>query len=524
MAEITQSTEPPVTPTVGKANTANYSLDTSQGTTKFPYPNDSTRLGDYDYYTNLFEGRHFEAFNVRINNMAYGEVYNKLRYVKANLAGLISKVCADMLFSEPVKIVVDDGDQTFVDELVKENNFLTQLYESALSNSYMGDDCFKLRVGSRFPTVKPNDKTVIIEEFTPKIYFPKTNQFNVRQEPETVELAWTFTLNNQKYLRKEIHTLGKVITKVFRMKENTIEAEVDISILNEVGLEPEVSTGVEEMLIVHIPNWKTGNRYFGFSDYFDLDALFYAINNRLTKIDNILDKHSDPILAIPEGVLDEKGNVKKEKLGMLQIPAGAGPNEKPEYIIWNASLEAAFKEIEKLVEMFFMVSETSPDVLGMGQGQSDSGRALKLKLLRTIAKVQRKKLYYDHAIKDIIYKAQVLAKQWNLEVNGVKLTKAPVMPEIVWADGLPVDISEAIDNEVKAIDAGITSEEDAVARVYGYDQDTAEQKIKEIKDAKAIAMPIMNTGVNPLGNGFGKKPADPAVPDTKKQQDANAQK
>jgi len=115
----------------------------------------------------------------------------------------------------------------------------------------------------------------------------------------------------------------------------------------------------------------------------------YAVNNRMTKNENILDKHSDPILALPEGVLDEQGNIRKDKLQLFTIPdneMGSKP-AKPEYITWDASLDNSFKQIDKLIEFLYMTSETSPAVFGMDkQGAAESGRALKLRLMRTIAK------------------------------------------------------------------------------------------------------------------------------------------
>lgn len=505
MAKQTYNQEPPVKPTAeGMKNNRDVSDSVSPLT--FPYTGEEDRLKDYAYYEKLFLGKHFDAFTIKIDNPAYGEVYNKLRYVMANFAGLVSKVCADMLFSEGVSITAEDGDQEFIDALIRENKLDVQLYESALSNSYMGDAVFKIRVGKRYPNSEKGKPTIIIEDISPAVYFPFIDQFNVRQDPEKKELAWTFKKADKTYLRKEIHSNGKIENKVYEMKDNKIMQEVGLEILGIAGLQPVQETKIEESLIVHVPNWKTGRRYWGLSDYYDLESLFYAINNRMTKIDNILDLHSDPILAVPEGILDEKGQVKKEKLGMIEIPAGVGNEGKPEYIVWNASLEVAFKEIEKIIEMFFMVSETSPDILGMGQGQSDSGRALKLKLLRTIAKVTRKRLYYDHAIKEVLFTAQKLAKAWGVEVGGKTLKGEPVYPDIEWSDGLPIDISEQIDNEVKAIDAGITKKADAIKRVYGYEDEVAEKVAKEIADEKAIAMPKMNTG-----NPFSKKPEAPVM-------------
>lgn len=509
MAKQTYSQEPPVSPTAeGMKNARDTVENTQKDSTSpltFPYANEKARLNDYGYYEQLFLGQHFEAFRIRIDNAAYGEVYNKLRYVKANLAGLMSKVVADMLFGEKISITVPEGDQDFVDGLVNENNLYTQLYESALTNSFMGDSLFKVRTGIRNPSRVGEPYSVIIEETTPVIYFPKIDQFNVRSIPQEAELAWTFRIADKKYLRKEIHKLGSIENKVYEMEGDKIKLELPPEQVKQMFPELElfIDTKVDESLLVHIPNWKAGNRYWGISDYYDLDAIFYAINNRLTKTDNILDKHSDPILAVPEGILDKDGKVKREALGMIEMPAGVGDEAKPEYIVWNANLEIAEKQINQLVEMFFMISETSPDILGMGKGQSDSGRALKYKLLRTIAKVNRKKLYYDRAIKEMIYTAQKLAKAWGITVDGKTMQGEPVRPEIDWQDGIPVDIGEQIENEQKAIDAGLTSKADAIGRVYGYDEETAQKKADEVKDEKAISLPQFDPSVSM--NPFKKK-------------------
>lgn len=459
----------------------------------FPYSGSIGRLNEYDYYERLFMGDHFTAFNIKINDDEYTKEYQKLRYVKANFAGLISKIIADMLFSEPIT-VKDKENQEFIDAFWYHNRMDVQVYESALSNSALGDALFKLRVGKRRSIDKK--PTVIAEDITPKIYFPHIDGFNVRAEPAEQELSWTFKIGDKTYLRQEIHQFGKILNRVYEMQGNKIMQQVDLSILGIDGLQPEVDTKIDDQLIVFVPNWKTGNRYFGISDYYDLDNIFYAINNRMTKVDNILDKHGDPILMVPKGVMDEKGNVKKKALGVIEVVDSS--DAKPEYIVWDASLENAFKEIEKLVEFMYITGEIAPDILGMGEGVSESGRALKFKLMRTIAKTARKKLYYDYAIKKLVYNAMKLAIVWNLDIDGAKVKGEPKVPEILWQDGLPIDESELIENEVKAIDGGVTTRKDAIMRIYQVDEKTAEQKIKDIKTEDAISMPKMNAEANPL--------------------------
>lgn len=469
---------------------------------KFPYSiEDKKRLDNYNYFEKLFYGDHYDAFRIRIQSNEFNVAYSKLRYVMINFSGLISKIVADMLFSEPITIRVPDGDQEFLEGLIRENNFGQQLYESALQNSYFGDALLKSRYGKRHKNNE--DMTVIIEDTTPRIYFPKIDPFNARAYPEKQELAWIFRKGDKQYLRKEIHEPGKIFNQVFLMNGDEVVAPDSLSLVGLDDADTEQDTGIDRSLVQHIPNWKVGTRWNGISDYFDLDSLFFAINNRMSKNDNVLDKHTDPILMVPPGVLDENGKPKKRDGRVIEI--GNSDEGKPEYIVWDASLENAFKQIEKLIEFIYLIAEISPDVLGLGQGVSDSGRALKFKLMRTIAKVSRKKLYYDAQIKECLYVAQMLAKVNGVTINGKTMKGEPVVPEIIWQDGLPIDDSELIDTETKALDAQITTRIESIMRVYKVDKKTAEKIAKDAKDENAVPLPDM---------GFKGKP--PTLPNPQK--------
>lgn len=482
---------------------------------------DKNRLDTYSYYEKLLMGEHFEAFRMKISSEDFNKEYSKLRYVKINFAGLLSKIMADMLFSEPVKIKVPDGDQAWVDAFVHENKLNTLFYESELTNSALGDEIFKLRAGKRYGY--PDEKnTVIVDSVPATVYFPEIDKLNVTAEPQVKKLACQFKFNGKEYVKIDTYLSKKITTEFYLLENNILKQKVTPAEVGMPDVKEEEEIKIKESLIIHIPNWKTTRRYFGISDYYDLDSLFFAINNRMTKIDNILDKHSDPILAVPEGILDKEGKVKRENIGMVEIPdavSGNGNSKSvPQYIVWNASLENAFKEVEKLVEFLFMVSETSPDILGMGQGQADSGRALKYKLLRTIAKTQRKKLYYDQAIKDLIYRAQLLAYEYGYTAGDLKLTKKPVMPELEWMDGIPDDETERVDIESKRLADGTTTRKASIMRIDKVDEDIAEKTVEDIDEETKV--PAIGTNFD--GNPFSKKTdpktdpnADPNNPDDK---------
>lgn len=454
----------------------------------FPYKNAQARINAYSKYDKLFDGKHFEAFSIEINSLQYTQNYAKLKYVAVNFAGLISKVSADMLAGEPVTLSGSTKELTdWLKNLAFENSLHTQLYESALKNSARGDAIFKVRSGPKNPG--DSVSTVFIEDITPAIYFPMIDTGNWRAQPKYQELAFLVTIGSNEYIRIERHFPGKIENELWEYRDKQLYRKAPLS-LYDPELPEEQETGIDRSLIIHVPNWRAGD-YYGVSDYHDIEALMYAVNNRMTKNENILDKHSDPILALPEGVLDENGNVRKDKLQLFTIPdneMGSKP-ARPEYITWDASLDNSFKQIDKLIEFLYMTSETSPAVFGMDEGgAAESGRALKLRLMRTIAKINRKKLYYDQGLKEAIYVAQLLAKKHGYEVMGKKIPGDAEVPNIIWADGLPIDEQEQIENVGARLDQGTLSKTDAIMNMDHLDREDAEAKAKEIAEQNQTAI------------------------------------
>ena len=123
--------------------------------------------------------------------------------------------------------------------------------------------------------------------------------------------------------------------------------------------------------------------------------------------------------------------------------------------------------------------------------------------MRTIAKVNRKKLYYDKNIKEALYVAQLLSKSWGAKAGGKVFKGKPEVPGLVWQDGLPNDEVELIDNEVKKVDAGLTSQKASIMKIHNVDEENADKMKKEIDKEKEAKMP---TPLDPSRNPFTKKP------------------
>lgn len=473
------------------------------------------RIQDYQVFEKIFKGEHFEAFKIKAPQIV--KDYEALRYVATNFGGMISKLAADMLFEEFPKISVPSvKGNAFIEAMMFANKLRTQLYECALETSYRGDGLFRIR---------SKDGKLLVEDINPEVYFPEYNQGNVRDEVKAHVLQWKMKIAGRKTkegkdvwaIFKEIHRKGEVENQLFEINESgQFIAQLDVKAY--LGIDALVSTGVDDFLIFHIPNYRVNSGYFGISDYADLMSLLFAINNRVTKTDNILDKHGDPILAVPPGVLDEDGKVKKESFGVIEVDTSEAGGGKPEYIVWDAKLESAFKHIDMLVNHLFLTSETSFAAFGMDKGggsaQVESGKALKFKLLRTLAKKHRKQLYFDDAMKSMFYVAMSFAQANSLECAGVKMVGKVEVPQIEWKDGIVNDDSEQLDQEVIKLENGLTTTKDAISRLEGISDKEAEAKVAEIKkeqDEKApkfAAAPVFGGGqppVKPGKNNEGQK-------------------
>ena len=473
----------------------------------YPYPDQQARLERYKFNSLLFDGNHFDAFKIKVDNELYNRNYSRLRYVVNNFPGLISKICADMLFGDHPRITLPEGDNgddnaDWLENWLHDVDFFTTCYESAMTSSYKGDTLFKLRIGTLHD---PKNPSVIVEQVQPDFFFPTLDPMNVSADPTEMEISFVIQINGDDYLRKEIHTAGLIKNELWKLDGGKLISKAPLSMLNDPDLKDEEETGVDRLLLVHVPNWKDGRTYFGNDDYQDLTTLFYAINNRISKVDNILDKHSDPILAIPEGVLDEEGKVKRESLNLFEMDQSGN---KPEYVVWNAQLDSAFKEIDRLVQSLYMFSEISPDAFGIfDQGAAASGRALKYRMMRTVAKINRKKLYFDHAIKEVIYLAQLLAIKHGITALGTKYTGAPEVPSIEWADPIPQDSYEQAQEEELRLASGNQSLVDSIVNIDRITQEQAEEKVKRIQEEKKAAAPKITVPITKSSD----KPADPAI-------------
>ena len=217
-------------------------------------------------------------------------------------------------------------------------------------------------------------------------------------------------------------------------------------------------------------------------DYSDLDSIIQELEVRIAQISRILDKHADPNMYGPDTALehDQATGQWGYRSGGKYFPVGKD-EQPPGYVTWDGQLEAAFKQIDLLMEQLYILSETSAAAFGqLKTGLAESGTALRRLMMAPLAKVNRIRMRFDPALKEVLWLASALEKAQGM-AGAVVLEDV----HIDWKDGLPDDDVELTQNEVQRYTAGLTSLESSLRRLYGLEGQALQEEIDRIRSEQA---------------------------------------
>lgn len=496
--------------------------------TLFPPIEHRERIDRYRRNRKLFKGEHFEVFK----NYQGSKARTNLLYVSVNLAGVICKKSADFLFGEAVQVKAGNGgtskEQKAFDKITSDNGMNILNYESALGNAYRGDSFIKVRYGQEYAGEMPIEldaPKVIIEPVNAEHIFPESALYNKNKIVAFhVAVPVRVVIDDEDFwqLFVESHFAGRIEYRVYNLE--ALETKNYGSYSEVVGWKmgtevmegrSVVFTGVPVPLIVHVPNFATDDTWEGIDDLSEHVAIFDEINSRLTQIADILDKHADPAMAVPSGILGEDvdGNptfhVARDKVFEIM----GKEDVVPQYITWDGQLNQAFTELDKLVDLLLTTAEIPAVALGKSDGggtSGTSGLAIKWRMNNLLAKINRKRQYYDRGIKQIYTIAQMLE-----QAVGIAKYKLSV-PQLAFQDGLPKDdTQEATVMNVRTGGAKTLSQKSAIMRMENMTEEQADAEIERINEETKSAMDLMPT----VDSSIFNTPADNT--DTAKHAEGN---
>jgi hypothetical protein len=462
------------------------------------------RIKRYKENRKLFQGKHFDVFKRVQDRLSKRQ--NEIIYISANLPAVVCKKSADFLFGESCQYSAgkqdDSPEQKALDRFVLDNELNITNYESALANAYRGDSFYKIRYGQKYGGLidkKYDPFRVFVEQQNPEYVFPETVPGDAKKIL-AYHIAYPVMVGEEDWvLHVESHYPGIIYEAKYRMKPVVITVDNEVTewrIYAEVtDARNTVETGVIEPLVVHVPNFATDESWQGMDDLTDIKPIFDEINNRLSQIAVILDKHSDPAVAVPAGTLgeDENGNP-IFRVGVDKVFEVMGKDDVvPQYITWDGQLQNAFSELDRLIDLLLVICEIPTVALGKGDSgtSGSSGLSIKWRMNSILSKINRKRQYYDRALKRVLLLAQ--------QLEHARLGRQPyeiTVPRIKFNDGLPDDEMEMANiMSVRTGGKATISQKSAIIWLDGLTEEQAEVELERIKNEEAIADPsIFNRG------------------------------
>lgn len=465
----------------------------------WPPEDQSARLERAIKNKSLFKGAHSDVYQDWIRIIR--EDQKATLELIINFPGAVTKLFSDLLFGEQPKFTAgeeeESEEQKWIEDFIASNKLHRQNYKAALSQSYRGEAVYKLRL-------EEGKDRAIAEVIPSTIWFPIVNPDNVTDIQGHV-IAWVKTKKEKdkefKYLFAEIHLPGKIYRKLWRLRDDRIAESADLAIFYNQPPAEEEDTGIEIPLVFHVPNMEVDDSPYGIDDYFECDTLFQELDVRLAQISRVLDKHTDPGMYGPDAEIetDENGNEVFRAGGKyISVPEGG---TIPGYVVWDAQLEANFKYLDRILEGLYIATDTNAAAFSLLiNGTIPSGAALKRLLIRPLARTNRKRLFFDDTLKDMIKAAAAFER-----ANG---RKAPEIThvDIEWQDGLPQDPMEAAQIEqIRTGNKPTSSTKSAIRRLDGGSDKSIQTELDTITEEEAANAPPPFTQTRTGGVQFGEE-------------------
>jgi hypothetical protein len=391
------------------------------------------------------------------------------------IPALISEINSDLIFGEKPRLVLPASMQGTLTDFFKERawtgfDIMTDLLEASAYVSALGM-CF-------INLWKDDDDEIYWNFYLPnQCLWAYDKHRNITEFSRFICTGHIEGTGNAKY---DIQHYEMKEGKCY-YEEYKIQVDINGKVVEKNEM-VEVNTGLAFIPVIPVFNLRQTSASFGDdevgkSDYEGKQQLFAELDNRIDQINNILQEHSDPWVALPAGVLDQNGQFRRSQ-GKMYEKAGAGvssdSDNSVDFHTWDASMQAQFQHIEVILKMIFETSRISKPISGFDNSgtATDSGRALKWQSVSTIAMINRKRVYWDAAIKRMVY--YLTQMQGSLSKVDAK------QMEIEWPDGLPIDETEVIQNVVAQINAGILSRLTGIQQVQEVDPAAAQVELDQV--------------------------------------------
>ena len=400
-----------------------------------PYPAEPNRIAEYTENICIRENRFADCwvdYNRKMREDNKDELKIWLGYFWRS-----TQRSMDFLLGKPIYIGASEtgteADDT-IEEFVEQSDIHQTIFEVMVDCDTLGDGILKI--------YKDTEGKAVIQSNCPMVWTPVVEAGNLRRVKYHV-LINEFFIGELKYLKVEIHDKNFVEHRVYKIDESiagngsTMGERQPFEDFRDMfpDIEEVEYHNLGEFLVIPISNVRTSRDVFGRSSY-NLSAKSIAKNliDRYNQIDRVLDKHSDPNMIGPKGMLELNPITHKPMFrgggryfGYQYDPDMAPP--KIEYLTWDGNLVPGETAIARQINDLFNELELPPVSMAKDTTGVVSGTAYRLMLTPLLAKVGR----LERAMVPNVVKAIKLAMRYQgtpVEDVSVEVQDAiPVIPQ-----------------------------------------------------------------------------------------------
>ena len=402
-----------------------------------PFPPDSEqeRLRRYEENKLLFEDEHAQVYKTQFERIEriVGNFDKVVSYATIfNFQKLTTLKIADFVFgSSPTISVNGDEKQKLINKILMETDFFNKLYISAIDVSRYGDSVFQV--------AKSKNGRIRLYVTSPSLWFPVVDNGNIKEFLYHC-FCRVYIIDSKKKiygLKVQIHDPED--PSVCREQQYQLEGKPGRFRIGDKLTDDEeerIETELGVCPVFRVSNTPTSDRCFGIDDYSSIDSIVSELIVRVSQVSKVLDRFSSPAMTGPQSALTYNEELDRWELRMSDYYERNNESDpKPEMIVWDASLDANFKQIEILINQLYTISEMGSAVFGdlsHSAGNVASGTALRRLMISPLAKARRIANSYDRVIKEML---SVCAAVYGTKINPTEIS-------IKWNDGLPNDPQE----------------------------------------------------------------------------------
>lgn len=345
---------------------------------------------------------------------------------------------------------------------------------------------------------------------SPEMWFPVVDK-EIKENRLYDVLAWIECCDldekdetRRKYILKvQIHSVGQFekreyiaekYDKSYTLPDNSNCTIQRYKIGKMISKSQPIKTGLSASAIRDFHNVTTADTIFGINDYDRINAIIAELGVRYTLEALVLDKHTAPTLAADETNFFQNidGTWTANVGGVMKVKNG---QPFPQYIVWDASLQANHTMIEKLEKHLYSLSEMGAVLNDDSFGASQGFEALETRMTNARTKARRLGSLMVTPLKELI---SLLSEKGYEKIETEDIS-------VQFNDGLPLTENQEVNIALKKVGGGALEDVSTVLQ---------EHFGKSKEEADAIAEILKQNAANPFSGNFLNIPTDEEPTDT----------